>query len=341
MTRFNKKNKSFDGYNNVCRKCINNWDEFKEEKITQDGFKICNTCNEEKELADENFSKLKSQSDGYNVTCKKCKNKQYLKTKKAFMLSCRKRAQSNLLLWGSDRSKFRTGLKICSKCGVEYPQNEEYFTINKYSKDGLYPSCKKCEKKIRRENREKNIEYNKIYRDKNKDKSALYYNSNAKYNKKQFETLSLYYNVRIDKNNNDIIEVECAFCKKWHNVTTRNVINNIYIINSRNHLPYFYCSDECKSRCPLFNNKTGKIKKDEKEERDVSLWIKKKCLERDQYTCKKCGDTDIKLNVHHILPYSEYPQLGSDIDNLITLCVDCHKKIHKNEGCKIHQLGCK
>ena len=63
-------------------------------------------------------------------------------------------------------------------------------------------------------------------------------------------------------------------------------------------------------------------------------------MHRDNYTCQICGEfhalinvygitvptTDGMLDVHHIIPVSE----GGDDSpkNLITLCRNCHKKIH-------------
>ena len=65
-------------------------------------------------------------------------------------------------------------------------------------------------------------------------------------------------------------------------------------------------------------------------------------MRRDNYTCQRCGTfhawinkngipcptNDGELDVHHIIPVSE----GGDDnpDNLITLCRDCHKEVHKS-----------
>ena len=46
--------------------------------------------------------------------------------------------------------------------------------------------------------------------------------------------------------------------------------------------------------------------------------------------CEICG-SQIGLNVHHILPRSEYPSLNFDKENLIILCKDCHKKMHEED----------
>ena len=47
---------------------------------------------------------------------------------------------------------------------------------------------------------------------------------------------------------------------------------------------------------------------------------------RDNYTCQHCGKSNTVLNAHHIIFRSNG---GTDRpDNLITLCEDCHKKLH-------------
>lgn len=70
-----------------------------------------------------------------------------------------------------------------------------------------------------------------------------------------------------------------------------------------------------------------------KEQLADSRWLRKKneILERDNYTCQHCGRTS-NLNVHH-LSY-EKGKLAWDYPNekLITLCVDCHEKIHREQN---------
>ncbi len=53
-----------------------------------------------------------------------------------------------------------------------------------------------------------------------------------------------------------------------------------------------------------------------------------RCFERDDYTCQICTKRGCELNAHHIYNFSLYIPLRFNLDNLITLCVDCHFKVH-------------
>lgn len=64
------------------------------------------------------------------------------------------------------------------------------------------------------------------------------------------------------------------------------------------------------------------------QDRRVPTIIAKQAKERDDYKCVNCGKSD-KLHLHHIKPFSE----GGlhQLDNLITLCGDCHTEAHKGD----------
>jgi 5-methylcytosine-specific restriction endonuclease McrA len=49
-------------------------------------------------------------------------------------------------------------------------------------------------------------------------------------------------------------------------------------------------------------------------------------FERDNYTCKQCGNKESgSFEAHHILPRRDYQELMYDINNGITLCKKCHE----------------
>lgn len=51
--------------------------------------------------------------------------------------------------------------------------------------------------------------------------------------------------------------------------------------------------------------------------------------ERDDYTCQDCGDDDGgNLNAHHIIPSADDRSKAHDIENGVTLCIECHAARH-------------
>jgi thymidylate synthase (FAD) len=54
-----------------------------------------------------------------------------------------------------------------------------------------------------------------------------------------------------------------------------------------------------------------------------------KVHKKNNYTCQKCGSNSSKLNVHHIIPITVDISKAYDINNLTTVCEDCHKEVHK------------
>ena len=48
---------------------------------------------------------------------------------------------------------------------------------------------------------------------------------------------------------------------------------------------------------------------------------------RDAYTCQQCGLGGV-IHAHHVKPWAECPESRLDVSNGITLCVDCHGKLH-------------
>lgn len=107
-------------------------------------------------------------------------------------------------------------------------------------------------------------------------------------------------------------------------------INGIKSDNRINNLQLFESSKEHKRFHALKNGgnfkqfpnfiKLGELKSYMKSEEWKKM--REKALKRDNYICQKCKRIDIKLKVHHKIPYAI--SRNHDINNLITLCQGCH-----------------
>lgn len=69
----------------------------------------------------------------------------------------------------------------------------------------------------------------------------------------------------------------------------------------------------------------------------TAKWKRKrqKILRRDRYKCKECqryGRIREAVEVHHIKHLEDYPELAYDDSNLVSLCRDCHRKMHPEKG---------
>lgn len=65
--------------------------------------------------------------------------------------------------------------------------------------------------------------------------------------------------------------------------------------------------------------------------------LRKKTFERDDYTCQICSARNgngkrIVLNAHHIDGWNWCKEKRFDLDNMITLCDDCHSDFHSRYG---------
>lgn len=80
---------------------------------------------------------------------------------------------------------------------------------------------------------------------------------------------------------------------------------------------------------------TTKIKSKKKTDKERKSYkymkFRKQVLERDGYKCVICGKKH-GLDVHHIKTYAKHPELRTITENGVTLCKECHRKEHKENG---------
>jgi hypothetical protein len=147
----------------------------------------------------------------------------------------------------------------------------------------------------------------------------------------------------------DIMEVRCTYCGRWFVPSRWSVRNRIHAINGGYKGEHrFYCSKGCKKACPLYGKTPEQLMKEDavragrlnwlEMNREVQPELRQMVLERDNYTCRKCGATDKPLHCHHIYPVAINPIESADIDNCMTLCYTCHKEVHQKDGCRYGQI---
>lgn len=70
-------------------------------------------------------------------------------------------------------------------------------------------------------------------------------------------------------------------------------------------------------------SKQGKLRN--KYGRRLKVWSRL-VKERDNYVCALCGRNESSRS-HHVLPFADYPQYRFDVDNGVTLCAACHRRL--------------
>ena len=64
---------------------------------------------------------------------------------------------------------------------------------------------------------------------------------------------------------------------------------------------------------------------------EYKIW-RESVFSRDNHTCQKCNQIGYNLNVHHINSFAINKDKRMDINNGITLCNECHRKLHNIYG---------
>ena len=59
---------------------------------------------------------------------------------------------------------------------------------------------------------------------------------------------------------------------------------------------------------------------------------RKAVFQRDDYTCRICGQQGGELNAHHIKPFKDFKNERFNVDNGVTLCVECHRRVHREKN---------
>ena len=252
--------------------------------------------------------------------------------------------------------------KICSKCNIEKELDEFY--LHSGSPDGHMSWCIECATKYRHNHKEDKAEYMKTYAKENaqhiseyqekyrelhakerKEQNKKYRNSPAKYDL-FYEKIKLYEECQRDPENPELIQVRCKYCNNWFNPTYSQLDSRLKVMTGTKRANNLYCSGACKKACPIFGKQKYPRGFEQGTSREVQAELRKMVLERDNWTCQKCGKSkedfpELELHCHHIFPLNEDPIGSADIDNCETLCAECHQWKHQNiPGCSYKELKC-
>jgi len=116
---------------------------------------------------------------------------------------------------------------------------------------------------------------------------------------------------------------------KAEKIATLKSLTGIYLLKNFHKL-----SENNKIKVALCLLTTGKkpsrliIEFRDRNKLEYSKW-RKEVFKRDNFTCSKCGEYGGTLNAHHIEHWVDNKAKRFDVTNGQTLCVKCHKDIHR------------
>lgn len=145
------------------------------------------------------------------------------------------------------------------------------------------------------------------------------------------------------QNGLEILQVRCSYnkCRKWYTPSISHVVNRIQVIKgNRGGNNRFYCSEECKRDCSIYNVPIGQIISANKfhyTAHELKIW-REEVLKRADYKCEYCGE---KATIaHHSKPKKLEPFFALDPYYGFACCEGCHYKYgHSDTSCNTGYLA--
>jgi hypothetical protein len=125
----------------------------------------------------------------------------------------------------------------------------------------------------------------------------------------------------------------------WFTPTKRQIYERIRCLEKNgSDNSYFYCCDECKIECPLYNLQSDPFKQTKHGyTQEEYNHFRKYVLERDNYKCQYCGKK--AEHVHHERPQKLEPFFALDPDLAWSVCKECHYKYGHSGECSTGYLA--
>lgn len=267
--------------------------------------KTCTKCKIEKQANTEHFNRDKNKKDGLHSWCKDCVGEDRKQRKAKY--------KEKIFIY-DDKT-----MKTCNKCKIENPATPEYFNRDIKMKDGLFNTCKDCDREYREQRRARNEKKKFIYDDKIM-KTCI------KCKMEEPATLEYFHK---DIRSEDGLVNECKECRKEysekHYQKNREEIleysRKYYKENREYHLEFM-------KKYSLENPEVDRLKVQRRRARIAQLpytltvreW--EEALEYFNNECAYCGVQENNLQQEHVIPVIKGG--GYTQDNIIPACGTCN-----------------
>lgn len=295
--------------------------------------KKCTKCGEVKSV--DCFCINNQSKDGFNSRCKQCVNEYYQENKERLQVKSRENYKNNR----EDR----------------LITNREYHNNNK-------DAINEQQKVWRSNNKDAINEYNRNYREKHREKLKIharkYYIDNKEeikhkdrirakkrlnqFSKSELLIKQLPISDKPEFDSKGYITVVCKYCDERFRTVVSDIMRRISCVKGiMSGESNFYCKEECKDVCPLYNFKTDRmtdprsklaIPKTDQEEARRCQTDHLKILQMDEFGynfCEKCGAEVDTVELHHTLPVAQFGLEAINSAGHLLVCNDCHKEFTK------------
>jgi 5-methylcytosine-specific restriction endonuclease McrA len=213
-------------------------------------------------------------------------------------------------------------VKICSKCGVEFPETAQYFYIKGKGKVGFRCICKKCTSEQELSHKDQKAEYDKIYRQNNLERER---ENDKKYYQNNKEKYKDYKRQHYEMNKETIIENQKQYYiqNKQYIFEYQKKYRKLNVVKiSEQGKKYKKCHiEESNIRRQIYISKKLSLPHTLTKE----LW--KRIKQEFNYRCAYCGKLK-PLTQDHFIPLSKGGEYT--INNIIPVCKSCNSS--KNSG---------
>lgn len=330
VTEFNKSSNTKDGREGKCRECRN---ANRKKRVVK-----CAYCGKDFKTSNKNakFCSIScngaSRLDRVDVSCSNCgelitlqksaiKNNNY----------CSKECLSTHLkerMTGEGNHNYKRVKHNCSGCDQVIEVEPSRLKEQKY----IFCSNECYKKNIGNFFKgENNPNYNQVEYECKTCGESFFRIPSANRGKEKYCSKECYFKRYQDRSKT--VKLNCPICNKTFERFESSLVGKKRVYCSKS------CSDEGFSKFHSGENNALWDFTKTTEERIVSRkypayneW-RNSVFNRDDYTCKKCGDSKGgNLVAHHILNYSKHKELRTTLENGITLCETCHKEFHDKNG---------